>query len=580
MTSTDVQPAKPRSTRPRKAAGAKAAQPPPVLETPALDPKRWAALAIMLVASFMDMLDASVVNVAIPTIQRDLGATFGAIQWITAGYVLAFALLLITGGRLGDIYGRKRMFQLGVVGFTVASLLCGIAADPGTLIASRLLQGAMAGLMVPQVISIIHVSFPNEEKGKAFALHGMVGGGAATIAPLIGGVIVAANIFGWDWRPIFLVNVPIGIIGFLLGAKYISESKAPAALKLDLVGVAIASVAMVLVLYPLTFGRELGWPAWSYAAMVLAAVVLGWFVSYERLKQNRDGSPLVVLDLFKSRSYSAAQVLQLAFYTFTGMFMLAMYLFLQLGLGWSPLRAGTTVLAFAFGAFLTATASVVALVPRFGRTVLQFGALTIAIGLGVYLWTNGTLGWQITSWSLVPALFIIGLGFGATATPIPMFGLAEVPFKDAGSASGMLNTMQQLGFAVGIAIVSLSFFTPLAPSAAKSADALTPQLRQELVAAGVPADRANTITASFRACTIERYSGTGVGEPTANCATDQSVAQNAQAGEVLSKFADRVRAQTFSGAFQVSLFTALGLMILILLLVGALPKRLHAPGAA
>jgi EmrB/QacA subfamily drug resistance transporter len=581
MTSTDVKPAKSRRGKPRgdtPPAETTAAQPPEAGAEP--DGKRWAALVIMLVAVFMDMLDGSVVNVAIPTIQSDLGATFGAIQWITAGYVLAFALLLITGGRLGDIYGRKRMFQLGVVGFTIASLICGIAANPGTLVVSRLLQGAMAGLMVPQVISIIHVSFPNEEKGKAFALHGMIGGVAATVAPLIGGVIVAANIFGWDWRPIFLINIPIGVIGFILGSRYITESKAPSSLRLDLVGVGIASVAMVLLLYPLTFGRELGWPAWSFAAIVMSTVVLGWFVSYERYKQGKDGSPLVSLDLFKSRSFSAAQALTLGFYTFTGMFMLAMYLFMQLGLGWSPLRAGVTVLAFCIGAFITATASVIVLVPKFGRTVLQAGALVIAVGLGVYLWTNGAKGWETTSWSLVPALFLIGLGFGATATPIPIFGLANVPHEDAGSASGTLNTMQQLGFALGIAIVSLSFFTPLASSASRSVDTLAPQLRQELVAAGVQSDRVDAVTGSFRDCTVERFTGKAITEPVAGCSANQLVAGNAQATEVLNKFASRAGAQTFSGAFQTALFTALGLIILIFLLVGGLPKRVQGPGPA
>ncbi|WP_117213056.1 MFS transporter [Allorhizocola rhizosphaerae] len=581
MTSTEVRP-----TRSRKKAAPPAEAPSEAKvakadggDASAPDPRRWAALVIMLASVFMDMLDASIVNVAIPTIQRDIGASYGAIQWITAGYVLAFALLLITGGRLGDIYGRRRMFQLGVVGFTLASLVCGIAADPGTLIVARLVQGAFAGLMVPQVISIIHVAFANEEKGKAFALHGMIGGVAATIAPLIGGVIVAANIFGWDWRPIFLINVPIGLIGFLLGMKFIPESKAPSAVRLDIPGVIIASAAMLLLLYPLTFGRELGWPAWTYAAMVFAAVVLTWFVAYERYKQNKDGSSLIALDLFKARSFTSAQILQLAFYTFTGMFFLALYLFMQLGLGWSPLRAGLTVLAFCIGAFITATASVVALVPKFGRTVLQFGALVVAIGLAVFLWTNGTKGWETTSWSLVPALFLIGLGFGATATPIPIFGLADVPFKDAGSASGLITTMQQLGFAVGIAIVSLSFFTPLAPSAVKSVDQLTPQLRQELVAVGVPSGRIDALTASFRDCTIERFSATSPTESASGC-VEAAARQDPQAGEVLTKFAQRAGAQTFSGSLQVALYTALGLMVVIFLLVGGLPKRAQGAGPA
>lgn len=555
-------------------------QPPGGGDTPAADRRRWAAFVIMTVATFMDMLDGSIVNVAIPTIQRDLGASYGAIQWITAGYVLAFALLLITGGRLGDIYGRRRMFQLGVAGFTVASLLCGVAADPGLLIASRLLQGAMAGLMVPQVLSIIHVTFPNEEKGKVFAVHGTVGGIAATVAPLIGGVLVAANIFGWDWRPIFLINVPVGIIGFILGWKYIPDSKAPTALRLDLIGVAISAVALLLVLFPLTFGRELGWPAWGYAAMALSVVAFAGFVFYEKYKQRKDGSPLVVLELFKARSFSSALALMLTCFTFTGMFMLALYLYMQLGLGWTPLRAGVTLLAFAIGAFITASASVIGLVPKFGRAVLQVGAVVIAIGLGVFLWTNGTRGWEMTSWSMVPALFIIGLGFGATATPISLFGLADVPFKDAGSASGLINTMLQLGFTVGIAIVSLSFFAPLGQSAARNADGFTPQLRQELVAVGLPADRLDAVTTSFRNCTIDRLSGASPTKTPASCAIDPAVQQYPQASATLAKYAQRASGQTFSDAFQVSLYTGLGFIVLAFLFAGALPRRVRGPGPA
>ncbi|MBC8091780.1 MAG: MFS transporter [Pseudonocardia sp.] len=425
------------------------------------DSRRWIAFLIMTVATFMDLLDATIVNVALSEIQADLGLGFVEIQWLTAGYVLAFALTLITGGRLGDIVGRRLAFLVGVGGFTVASLICGLATDPTILIGARIMQGAMAGLMVPQVLSIIHVTFPPKEKGTVFAINGTVAGLAAVAAPVIGGLLVAADVFGWGWRAIFLVNVPIGVAGVLLGLRFIPESRAATALKLDLVGVVLSAVGLLLLVLPLTMGRELGWPVWGYGSMLLGVLVLGGFVAYEQRVQRRGGSPLVALDLFRARSFSAGTALTLTFFAFTGMFMLVLYLYLQLGLGWSSLHAGLSVLPFAFGAFVTAAASVMTLVPRYGRIVLQIGAAVMAAGLVVFLATNALAGATASTWTLVPALFVIGLGFGAATTPIGMFALSDVPKADAGSASGVINTMMQLGLALGIAIASVSFFTPL-----------------------------------------------------------------------------------------------------------------------
>jgi MFS family permease len=227
------------------------------------DRRRWIALAIVMTAAFMDLVDATIVNIAIPSIERDLGATTSAIQWITAGYALAFAAGLITGGRLGDIYGRKRLFLLGTAGFTLASALCGFAASPEMLVASRLLQGAAAAMMVPQVLSIVHATFPAHERGKVFGLFGAIIGLGAVSGPLLGALLTQWNIAGLEWRPIFLINLPVGIAGLLLGRKFISESKAPKALRLDMVGVLLVTLALLMLIYPLTRGRELAWPAAS-----------------------------------------------------------------------------------------------------------------------------------------------------------------------------------------------------------------------------------------------------------------------------------------------------------------------------
>src|SRR5690606_30655120 len=274
------------------------------------DRRRWFALAIVMTAAFMDLVDVTIVNIAIPTIQRDEGASFSQIQWITAGYALAFAAGLITGGRLGDIHGRKRIFLLGVGGFTLASALCGLAVNPEMLVASRILQGATASLMVPQVLSIVHATFPAHERGKVFGLFGAIVGLGAVSGPLLGALLTEWNLFGLEWRPIFLINLPVGIAALNLGRRSISASKAPRALKLDLVGVGLVTLGLLMLLYPLTRGRELGWPLWGHLMMAGSLVVLAVLVAYERGKGARDGSPLIELSLFRVKSFAAGIAVQ------------------------------------------------------------------------------------------------------------------------------------------------------------------------------------------------------------------------------------------------------------------------------
>ncbi|MFD3511876.1 MFS transporter [Streptomyces sp. NPDC058657] len=422
------------------------------------DRRRWFALAIVMTAAFMDLVDVTIVNIAIPSIQGSLGATFSAIQWITAGYALAFAAGLITGGRLGDIYGRKRLFLIGMGGFTVASALCGFAANPDVLVASRILQGATAALMVPQVLSIVHATFPAHERGKVFGLFGAIVGLGAVTGPLLGALLTEWNLFGLEWRPIFLINLPVGIAGLLLGRKYITESKAPRALRLDLPGVVLVTLALLALIYPLTRGRELDWPAWGYVSMGCSLLVLAVFVAYEKYKTRRDGSPLVELSLFRVKSFAAGIAVQLTFGVFTGIFFMVWTLYMQIGLGWSALRAGVTGIPFSIAVSVAAGISVQKLVPRFGRKVLQTGALTMAAGLLLYIWEAKHFGAEITSWQMALPLIVMGLGMGLIVAPLTDAVLSEVPKEHAGSASGLINTTGQTGNAFGIGLVSVVFF--------------------------------------------------------------------------------------------------------------------------
>ncbi|MFG3508065.1 MFS transporter [Streptomyces sp. NPDC047821] len=425
---------------------------------PVADRRRWLALAIVMTAAFMDLVDVTIVNIAIPSIERDLSASFGAIQWITAGYALAFAAGLITGGRLGDIYGRKRLFLVGMAGFTLASALCGFAASPEMLVASRLLQGAMAAMMVPQVLAIVHVTFPPHERGKVFGMFGAVVGLGAVSGPLLGALLTQWNLFGLEWRPIFLINLPVGIAGLILGRKFITESRAEKALRLDLVGVALVTLALLMLIYPLTRGRELGWPLWGHLCMAGSLLVFAAFVAYERLKARKDGSPLVELSLFRVKSFAAGIAVQLTFGVVMGVFFLVWTLYMQIGLGWSPLKAGLTGVPFSLAVSVAAGVSVQKLVPRFGRKVLQAGALTMAAGVLFYIWEAGRYGTGIAPWQMAAPLIVMGLGMGLIVAPLTDAVLSDVPREHAGSASGLINTTGQMGTALGLGLVSVVFF--------------------------------------------------------------------------------------------------------------------------
>src|SRR5713101_8140925 len=250
---------------------------PPAAPGEAPDRRRWLTLAVLLLAAFMNLLDISIVNIAIPSIQRDLHASYADIQWALAGYTLAYALVLITGGRLGDTFGRKRLFLIGVTGFTIMSALCGAAQSPGILIASRVAQGAFGAIMIPQVLSVIQVIFPPHERIKALAGFGVTAGLGTVSGPLLGGLLIQHNLFGLGWRPIFLINVPVGVLAFAASAVLVRESKAANPPRLDPVGVGLISAALLLLLYPLVEGRQLGWPAWTVASMAASVPMRGAF---------------------------------------------------------------------------------------------------------------------------------------------------------------------------------------------------------------------------------------------------------------------------------------------------------------
>ena len=538
----------------------------------AADPKRWVGLAVVLIAGFMQLVDISIVNVAIPSIQRDLDATYSQIQWVLAGYQLAFAVMLITGGRLGDIFGRKRLFMIGMAGFTLASALCGLAQSPGMLIGSRVLQGLMGAVMFPQILSVIQVTFPPRERATAFGMFGATIGLATITGPLVGGLLIQADLFGLQWRPIFLVNVPIGVLALAAAARYLTESRAPRALRLDPIGVTIVTAGLLLFVYPLVQGRDLDWPLWTFLSMAAAVPVLVLFGVYERHKKRLDGSPLIDLDLFRQRSFVPGLLVAGIFFMGIPAFFLTFSLWLQIGLGFTALHAGLTGIPFAVGSAVASAASV-RLAPALGRRILSVGSLLLVAGMAALIWTVDRYGGAIHSWQLIPALLVCGLGLGSVVAPLVNVVLAGIRGQDAGAASGVLSTVQQVGGAVGVAMIGVIFFGLLGSQAAGVADDVIPGLRAELQGAGLPPAVTQQVAAGFRTCFEDRSNAKDPSAVPASCARAQAQGQSQpQLAQVVGATADTARRQNFSRAFQRTLLFEIGVFLASFLLVFLLPQ--------
>ena len=536
------------------------------------DPRRWLTLVILLLAGFMNLLDVSIVNIAIPSIQRDLHASYADVQWALAGYTLAYALVLITGGRLGDIFGRKRLFLIGVAGFTIMSALCGAATGPGMLIGCRVAQGAMGAIMVPQVLAVIQVIFPPHERIKALAGFGVTAGLGTVSGPLLGGLLIQHDLFGLGWRTIFLINVPVGVIAFAASAVLVRESKAASPPRLDPVGVGLISAALLLLLYPLVQGRQLGWPTWTYVSMALCLPVLAAFVWYERIKGRRDGSPLVPLGLFRDRAFSAGMAVAVTFFLGIASFGLVLTLFLQLGLGFTPLHAGLTFLPFSAGVLVSSGAAA-RLAPRFGRGVTMTGALTIAAGMAGLIATVHYYGPAVTTWDLVPGLVAAGLGVGAVIAPLADIVLAGVPHRDAGSASGVFNTGLQVGNSIGIALIGVIFFGMLGSQSGPAASAAAPQLRAGLVSAGVPAAYSGRVVTQFRGCLHDRLVAADPTVTPAACRTTSlPSALPAAVRPVLARAGGAAVRDDFAASLERTLWFQVGVFGLSFLLMLLLPR--------
>jgi EmrB/QacA subfamily drug resistance transporter len=389
----------------------------------------------------MVVLDFFIVNVALPSMQRDLHASSGSIEWVVAGYSLTSAVFLIAGARLGDKLGRRRVFALGLALFTLASAGCGVAGSPEMLVLARLVQGIGAALVMPNVLSIIGVTYGGPRLARALGVYGLVMGVAAASGQLIGGVLVQADVLGLGWRSCFLINVPIGLAALALAPRVVPESRGERGSRLDVGGTVLLTAAVTAIVLPLVEGRQHGWPLWTWVSMASAPVILLVFAVHQRRLARHGGEPVMAPALFRNRSFSAGLITQLVFWAGQASFFLVLALYLQEGRGLSALDSGLvfTILAISY---VVASAQAPALVARHGRLL----AAVAHIGDG------GSIVY------LIPGLLTIGAGMGLLIVPLTTTILSSVEPQYAGAASGAMTTMQNVGAALGVAVTGVIFF--------------------------------------------------------------------------------------------------------------------------
>ncbi|MFE9451982.1 MFS transporter [Streptomyces sp. NPDC006739] len=424
--------------------------------TPRLQ-RRWVALAVLLVAEAMNLLDATIMTVAAPVIRAGLGGPASSIQWFSAAYTLPFAVFLLTGGRLGDIVGRRRVFRLGMAGFVLASLGCALAPSTAALIALRALQGSAAALIIPQTIGMIRTMFAGPELARAMGAIGPVMGLAAVTGPVVGGALTQADVLGSSWRSVFLVNVPLGA-AVLAATPLLSEDRAALRPRLDHVGTVLAVLGSSLLVYPLIQGGTHGWPGWCWAMLAAGGAVLAGFAAHQRRRARNGRSPLVEPGLFVDRGFTAALVSSALFFAVVSGLMLVAVLQMQLGLHRDVLSAGFALLPWSAAMALSSWAAGAWLVPRYGARIMGAGLLALFAGVVSAAVVYATSPPACYPWLLLPALAVAGIGQGLYAVPFFAIALHRVRPHETGSAAGLLNAVQQLGGTLGIALLGSTFF--------------------------------------------------------------------------------------------------------------------------
>lgn len=469
---------------------------------PAPDPRRWRALSVMLMGQFVTLLDISVTNVALPSIGRSTGADASELQWIVTGYVLAFALVPVIGGRLGDGWGRRRVFTIAMLGFVAASAAVGLAPTAGLLIAARVVQGVFGGMMGPQVSGFIQNAFPTWDRGRAFGRLGLTVGAGTALGPVIAGVLIAAGGPEFGWRLVFFVNVPIGIAAVLLARRWVpADEPVPAASghRVDVLGAALLGAGVLCLLFPIVETGQGGGPV-MLLLLVPAVVFLFAFVRHEARLTRADAGPLLDLRLFRTRSFVTGIVFAVVFFCSNTGIPLVLALYYQDGLGFTALQSGLGVTAYAIGSVFGAPVAG-RFVSRVGRPLLLvavgvFTAVTVVLGVLVQTGADATDPLTVILRLCVP-LFLLGIAAGAIVTPNQTLTLAEVDPRRGGVAGGVVQTSQRVGASIGQTVLGTTFVLALggaaraiapgspAPDPSSFAHALTLALGVSVVFSGV-----------------------------------------------------------------------------------------------
>jgi EmrB/QacA subfamily drug resistance transporter len=438
---------------------------PPPKREPA---SRWIALCIILVGPFLGVIDFFIANIGVPSIRISLGASFSEIELVIAGYGLTYAVCLITGGRLGDIYGRKITFISGMAAFTLTSVLCGLAPTAGWLIFWRLVQGCAAAAMFPQALSFIHANFSGASKRVAFSIYGAVIGFGSIVGQLLGGFLIHANLFQLGWRPIFLINLPIGILTIVAASFLLCESRAEITPKLDLIGVAILTLGLALFSYPFMEGQQQGWPVWAWICLLLSFPVLWAFWLFERRQSERNHSPLLEPRLFEDNGFVVGLIVTCIYFAGHTSMILVLSLYLQFSLGLDPMYAGFALVPFSL-AFLIGSSFSGKINGYLGRGSLHLGVIILAVGIAALAALVAPVPGRLTP-SFLLACFLYGIGRGLVTAPLFNTTLSGVPQSDSGAASGVASTMPQLANSVGIALIGSIIFSVIPKNGATPAD--------------------------------------------------------------------------------------------------------------
>ncbi|WP_248927837.1 DHA2 family efflux MFS transporter permease subunit [Paenibacillus hamazuiensis] len=510
-------------------------------------PRPRLLLAVMLLSVFMAVANIFIVNVATPSIQRGLHSGFSELQFVITGYTLAYAVALIIGGRLGDRFGRKRMLLIGVAGFTLSSLFCGLSSGVSMLIMFRVVQGLSAALIAPQVLSLIQENYAPEKRGGIFGMYGAAQGLAATTGQLIGGFLLRLNPWELDWRTVFFFSVPIGI-AIMAMTPFIPESSQRDRSKLDWVGAALIAAGLLMLVYPLVQGQKEGWPIGILAVLVLSLPVFALFVRYEKKLLERNSVPFMNVNLFRERAFSIGLVIVVLLMCSQAAYFLIFAYLLQIGLGFSALQAGTIILPMGIGYFMASLFSP-KVSAKLGPHVLTAGAaLTVTgyLALAMSVHATGPSG-AVLLW--VPALLVLGIGQGLIASPITTIVLSRIRAADIGSASGILTTGMQVASAVGIGLIGVVWLSSLSGHADAVGREVEQQLRSSLPAASAgPGDAALT---AMRDCYPLMARG---GDPSAIPAGCRADAASPAAKQLYESGIRLANAQNYADSFLLCLY--------------------------